>query len=266
MRIIDPHCHMISRVTNDYERMALAGIEAVVEPAFWLGAPRTSVGTFIDYFELIIGWETQRARNYGIEHFTCIAMNPREANNVPLTKDVLPVVENYCQRETCVAIGEIGFDRQTDEEESAIRAQLRLAKKRDLPVLVHLPHQYKKPGTERTLKVVVAEGMNPDKLLLDHNTEETMPLYAGTRFWKGLSIYPVTKLSVERAANIAEQYGVERLLVNSACDWGPSDPLAVPKLVRELRRRKFPADQIEQLVFRNPQEFFGQSERWTFKG
>jgi predicted metal-dependent TIM-barrel fold hydrolase len=265
MRIIDPHCHMMSRVTDDYERMALAGIEAVVEPAFWLGSPRTNVGTFIDYFELIISWETQRARNFGIEHFTCIAMNPREANNVPLTKDVLPVVDKFCQRETCVAIGEIGFDRQTNEEESAIRAQLRTAKKYDMPVLVHLPHQYKKAGTERTLKVVVDEGMNPDKILLDHNTEETMPLYAGTTFWRGLSIYPVTKLSVERAANIAEQYGVERLLVNSACDWGVSDPLAVPKLVLELTKRRMPNDQIEQLVFRNPQKFFGQSDKWTLK-
>ena len=265
MRIIDPHCHMISRVTDDYERMALAGIEAVVEPAFWLGSPRTGVGTFIDYFELIIGWETQRAQNFGIDHFTCIAMNPREANNVPLTKDVLPVEEKFCRRETCVAIGEIGFDRQTDEEEAAIRAQLKMAKKFDMPVLVHLPHQYKKPGTERTLKVVVDEGMNPDRILLDHNTEETMPLYAGMKFWRGLSIYPVTKLSVERAANIVEQYGVERLLVNSACDWGPSDPLSVPKLVLELKRRNFPGERIEQLVFRNPIAFFGQSDRWTFK-
>src|SRR5262249_7393248 len=210
-----------------YERMALAGIEAVVEPAFWLGSPRTSAGTFVDYFELIISWETQRAKNYGIEHFTCIAMNPREANNVPLTKDVLPVVEKYCRRETCVAIGEIGFDRQTDEEEAAIRAQLKLAKRFDMPVLVHLPHQFKKVGAERTLKVVTDEGMTPGKMLLDHNTEETMPLYAGTGFWRGLSIYPITKLTVERAATIVEQYGVERLLVNSACDWGPSDPLAV---------------------------------------
>ena len=100
MRIIDPHCHMISRITDDYEKMALAGIEAVVEPAFWLGSPRTNVGSFIDYLEMIIGWETQRAKQYGIDHFTCIAMNPREANNVPLTKDVLPVVENFCRRET----------------------------------------------------------------------------------------------------------------------------------------------------------------------
>jgi predicted metal-dependent TIM-barrel fold hydrolase len=145
-------------------------------------------GRLLDYFELIISWETQRARNYGIDHFPCIAMNPREANNVPLTKDVLPVVEKFCRRETCVAIGEIGFDRQTDEEEAAIRAQLKLAKKFDMPVLV-----------------------------------------------------------------------------NSACDWGPSDPLAVPKLVVELRYRRYPVEQIEQLVFRNPQAFFGQSDKWTYR-
>jgi len=263
VRIIDPHCHMISRATDDYERMALAGIEAVVEPAFWLGSPRTNVGTFIDYFEHIIGFETQRARQYGIEHFTCIAMNPREANNVPLTKDVLPVVETFCRRETCVAIGEIGFDRQTDEEESAIRAQLKIARKFDLPVLVHLPHQFKKVGTERTLKIVVEEGLTPGKILFDHNTEETLPLYAGTVFWRGITIYPVTKVSVERAATMVEQYGVERLLVNSACDWGPSDPLSVSKLVLELKNRRYPLDQIEQLVFRNPIQFFGQSAKWT---
>jgi len=265
MRIIEPHAHMISRVTDDYERMAMAGIEAIVEPSFWLGAPRTSVGTYVDYFEMIISWETQRAKMFGIDHFTCIAMNPREANNVPLTNEVLPVVEKFCRRETCVAVGEIGFDRQTDEEESAIRAQLKLAKKFDMPVLVHLPHQFKKVGTERTLKVVVDEGMNPDRILLDHNTEETLPLYTGTKFWRGLSIYPITKLTIERAANIVEQYGVERLMVNSACDWGLSDPLNVPKLVHELIRRNFPKDQIEQLVFRNPIAFYGQSDKWTFK-
>jgi predicted metal-dependent TIM-barrel fold hydrolase len=265
MRIIDPHAHMISRITDDYEKMALAGIEAVVEPAFWLGSPRTNVGCFIDYFEMIIGWETQRAKMYGLDHFTCIAMNPREANNEPLCKDVLPVVEKFCRRETCVAVGEIGFDRQTDAEEAAIVAQLKIAKKFDMPVMVHLPHQFKKVGTERTLKLVINEQMNPDKTLLDHNTEETMPLYAGTKFWRGLTVYPVTKLSPERAANIVEQYGVERLLINSACDWGPSDPLSVPRVVLELQRRKFPRGLIEQLVFHNPIAFYGQSDKWTFK-
>jgi predicted metal-dependent TIM-barrel fold hydrolase len=107
--------------------------------------------------------------------------------------------------------------------------------------------------------------MDPDRTLLDHNTEETMPLYAGTRYWRGLTVYPVTKLSVERAANIVTQYGVDRLMVNSSCDWGPSDPLSVAKVAQELLRRGFPKDQVEQLVFWNPIAFYGQSDRWTFK-
>jgi len=265
MRIIDPHTHMSARVTDDYNRMALAGIEAVVEPAFWLGSPRTSVGTFVDYFELIIGWETQRAKQFGLEHFTCISMNPREANNAALAKEVLPVVEQYCQRETCVAIGEVGFDGQTEAEEFALRAQLRMAKKFNLPALIHLPHQYKQAGTTRTLKVVAEEGLDPARTLSDHNTEETMPLFAGTKYWRGLTVYYVTKLTAERTANIIEQYGVERLLINSSCDWGHSDPLAVPKVVQELRRRGIAKDQIEQLVFWNPIAFFSQSDKWTFK-
>ena len=265
MRIIDPHCHMMARITDDYERMALAGIEAVVEPAFWLGQPRTSVGTFIDYFELIIGWETQRAKLFGVEHFTCIALNPREANNVALAKEVLPEVEKFCQRETVVGIGEVGFDKVTDAEEEALRAQLQIAKKHNLPVLIHLPHQFKKVGTERTLQVVADEGMDPDKVLFDHNTEETMPLFAGTKYWRGLTVYYVTKLTAERAANIVEEYGVERLMVNSSCDWGFSDSLAVPKTVLELRKRGYPTKQIEQLVFGNPIAFFGQTNKWTFK-
>ncbi len=265
MRLIDPHTHMVTRVTDDYERMAEAGVEAVVEPSFWLGSPRTSAGTFMDYFEHIIGFETQRARQFGIEHFNTIALNPREANNEPLAKEVLPMVEKFCQRETVVGIGEIGLDRQTDAEEFAFRYQLHLAKKHNLPVIIHLPHQYKKLGVERTLKIVADEGMDPSKTLLDHNTEETMPLYEGTQWWRGLTIYAVTKLTVERAANIVEQYGVDRLMVNSSADWGVSDPLSVPKLAVELKRRGYPRDKIEQLCFHNPIAYYRQSGKWTFQ-
>jgi len=256
---------MVTRVTDDYERMAEAGVEAVVEPSFWLGSPRTSAGTFMDYFEHIIGFETQRARQFGIEHFNTIALNPREANNEPLAKEVLPMVEKFCQRETVVGIGEIGLDRQTDAEEFAFRYQLHLAKKHNLPVIIHLPHQYKKLGVERTLKIVADEGMDPSKTLLDHNTEETMPLYEGTQWWRGLTIYAVTKLTVERAANIVEQYGVDRLMVNSSADWGVSDPLSVPKLAVELKRRGYPRDKIEQLCFHNPIAYYRQSGKWTFQ-
>ena len=86
-RFFDPHIHMYSRTTDDYERMSTAGIEVIVQPSFWLGAPRTSVGTFIDYWEHMISFESKRAKEHGIEHFTCISVNPKESVERPLAID-----------------------------------------------------------------------------------------------------------------------------------------------------------------------------------
>ena len=79
--IIDPHAHMISRTTDDYEAMAKAGVVAVIEPAFWLGQPRTNVGSYVDYFAMISGFERFRAGQFGIRHYCTIGLNPKEANN-----------------------------------------------------------------------------------------------------------------------------------------------------------------------------------------
>ncbi len=84
-RLFDPHIHMYSRTTDDYDAMSKAGIEVIVEPSFWLGSPRTSVGTFEDYWEHIISFETTRAKQFGIEHFVCISVNPKEANTISST-------------------------------------------------------------------------------------------------------------------------------------------------------------------------------------
>ena len=81
MRIFDPHIHMTSRTTDDYEAMHAAGVRALVEPAFWLGQPRTSVGSFTDYFDALVGWERFRASQFGIAHHCTIALNPKEAND-----------------------------------------------------------------------------------------------------------------------------------------------------------------------------------------
>ena len=75
MRFFDPHIHMISRTTNDYEAMAAAGVRAVIEPAFWLGQPRTSVGSFVDYFSTLLGWERFRASQFGVQHYCTIGLN-----------------------------------------------------------------------------------------------------------------------------------------------------------------------------------------------
>lgn len=261
MKIFDPHCHMVSRTTDDYERMALCGIAAVVEPAFWLGEPRRRAGTFFDYFDLLTGWEPKRAAGYLIEHYATIAMNPRESNNVPLRDEVLRELPRWLDRPTVVAVGEIGFDDITDEEEASIRAQFEIARRADLPVLVHTPHVRKLEGTIRTIEIIKDLRFPVEKVILDHNTEETIGEAHRSGCWCGHTVYPVTKLSPERAVNILEKYGTERMLVNSSCDWGPADPLSVPRTVLAMRRRGFPEEDIRKVVWENPIAFFRQSGR-----
>jgi hypothetical protein len=264
MPLCDPHIHMYARTTDDYAAMSLADIAVVVEPAFWLGEPRKHPGSFLDYFDHLHNFETTRAAQYGIDHYVTLALNPRESNDPRLRKEVLAELPRYLDGERyprVVAVGEVGFDRITDAEEESLRAQLELARQFQLPVLVHTPHHQKKLGTERTLAVLRDMRYDMSKVLMDHNTEETTDISQRAGCWAGHTVYPVTKLSPERAATIIEQYGAQRMIFNSSADWGPSDPLMVPKLARELRRRKLPGSMIEQILWKNPLAFFGQSGR-----
>jgi uncharacterized protein len=261
MKIFDPHCHLVSRTTDDYERMALSGIVAVVEPAFWLGEARKRAGTFFDYFDHISGFERQRAANYLIDHYCTIAMNPRESNNAPLRDEVLREMPRWLDRPSVVAVGEIGFDDITDAEEQSIRAQFEIARRANLPVLVHTPHVRKLEGTLRTIEIIRDLRFPVERVILDHNTEETIEAARQSGCWCGHTVYPVTKLSPERAVNILEKHGTDRMLINSSCDWGPSDPLSVPRTVLEMRRRGFADLEIQRVVWDNPIAFFRQSGR-----
>jgi hypothetical protein len=241
--------------------MADAGIVAIVEPAFWLGQPRTHVGTFEDYFLSLCGWERFRASQFGIRHFCTIGLNPKEANNADLADGVMELLPRYLEKDGVVAVGEIGYDDMTRAEEKYFAAQLELAMSLELPALIHTPHRDKKKGTERSLALVRDVGIAEDMVLIDHNNEETLPLVLATECWAGHSIYPFTKMDENRMARLVQQYGSERIIINSAADWGVSDPLKVPKTVEAMRAAGVDEAQIEKVVWHNPIELFGKSGR-----
>lgn len=261
MRIFEPHAHMFSRVTDDYQRMALAGVRAILEPAFWLGQNRTSVGTFIDYFDTLIGWERFRSRQFGIHHFCTMALNPREANDDRVNQAVLEILPRYLEKDSVVGVGEIGLDDQTATEEKFFIAQLELATKHELPVLIHTPHRDKKKGFARCIAILEDLAFPMERVLLDHGNEETIKLTRELGCMSGFSIYPFTKMDEDRMVKIVLEYGVERLSINSAADWGVSDPLMVPKTVARLTQAGVPDQQIETLVWHNPVRFFAQTGR-----
>jgi predicted metal-dependent TIM-barrel fold hydrolase len=261
MRIFEPHIHMFSRITDDYENMAQAGVRAVLEPAFWLGQNRTSVGTFIDYFDTILGWERFRAQQFGVHHFCTMALNPREANDDRVNDAVMEVLPRYLEKDSVVGVGEIGLDDQTKKEEKYLVAQLELAQKHDLPALIHTPHRDKVKGFERCIAILKDMAFPMSRVLLDHGNEETIKITRELGCHQGFSIYPFTKMDENRMVKIVLEYGIERVIINSAADWGVSDPLMVPKTVVKLAQAGVPEETIQTLVWQNPVGFFSQGGR-----
>lgn len=268
-RLFDPHIHMYSRTTDDYDAMSKAGIEVIVQPSFWLGGPRTSVGTFEDYWEHMITFETKRAREFGIEQFVCISVNPKEATERPLALDALKAMDKYLDRERVVAIGEIGYNIINEFEEEVFIKQMDLAAQKNMLMTIHLPHNNKPEGMrkiERILRSDTGGKYNREKILVDHNVEETIEKTLELGMWAGLSVYPVTKLSPDRAIRIIKDYGTEHIMIHSAADWGISDPLSVPLVAREMRKQGvFSTGDIEKVTFYNAYDFFKQSHRFTWK-
>jgi predicted metal-dependent TIM-barrel fold hydrolase len=258
MRIFDPHIHMTSRTTNDYEALYANGVRALVEPAFWMGQPRTNVGSFIDYFDSLLGWERFRAAQFGIRHPATLALNPKEAND-PRCVPVLDAIPRYLVKEGVVAIGEIGYDSMTPAEDEAFSRQLELALEYSLPVMVHTPHREKLAGTQRTLDVVRESGVAPGMVVVDHLNETNVEMVKDAGAWMGFSIYPDTKMDEQRMVAILGRYGTERVLVNSAADWGRSDPLKTVSTANAMLAAGCTADDVDKVLWRNPVEFYGQS-------
>lgn len=259
MRFFDPHVHMTSRTTDDYQAMADAGVVALIEPAFWLGQPRTGVDTFKDYYSSLVGWERFRSSQFGIKHYCTIGLNSREANNEALAEQVMEILPLFVYKEGVVGVGEIGYDDQTAAEDKYYRLQLELAKEASLPVQIHTPHRDKKKGTTRSMDVALEHGLDPYMVIVDHNNEETVKEVLDRGFWAAFTIYPFTKMGNERMVEIIKQYGTERIMVNSAADWGISDPLAVPKTAALMKQHGISDEDIRMVTYQNAITAFAQS-------
>ena len=265
MRYIDPHIHMVSRTTDDYARMSLAGCVAITEPAFWAGFDRSSPRGFYDYFRHLTEQEPARAAQYGIRHHCWICINPKEAEDVGFAREVLEIIPEFLERDNVLGVGEIGLNKNSRNELTILEEQIGIAAAHSQLILVHTPHlEDKAKGTRLIMDAIEANGsIDPGRVLIDHVEEHTVRMVLDRGFWAGMTLYPETKCTPQRAADIFEMVGTERLWINSAGDWGPSDPLAVPKCQREMARRGHSDETIEKISFGNPLEFLGQCAKFS---
>ncbi len=267
MDYIDPHIHMVSRITDDYETLARMGCVAMSEPAFWAGFDRGSAESFRDYFRQLTEVEPRRAAQYGIQHFTWLCINAKEAENVELSREVIAMIPEFLDCPNVLGIGEIGLNKNTRNEATVFLEHMELAIQYNQQILIHTPHlEDKFQGTKMILDMLCGDSrIERSRVLVDHVEEHTIQHVLEQGFWAGMTLYPISKCTPQRAADMVEMYGPERLLVNSAGDWGPSKPTAVPDFIFEMRQRGHDESLIRQVVYDNPRTFFGQSKGFDFK-
>jgi hypothetical protein len=237
------------------------GCIAVSEPAFWAGFDRGSVDGFRDYFRQLTDFEPRRAKAYGIEHYSWLCINAKEAENVSLSREVIAMIPEFLDKPGVLGIGEIGLNKNTKNEATVFLEHLDLAAKTGEQILIHTPHLHDKhAGTRMILDMLGGDKrIDRSRVLVDHVEEHTIRPVLEAGYWAGMTLYPVTKCTPDRAVDMIELYGPERLMVNSAGDWGPSKPSAVPDFILAMRRRGHPESLIRRVTYENPLAFFGQS-------
>jgi predicted metal-dependent TIM-barrel fold hydrolase len=264
MRYIEPHAHMVSRVTDDYVDMVTAGCQAVCEPAFWAGFDRRSVEGFHDYFCQLTEYEPRRAAKFGLPHFSWLCLNPKESEDLRLADEVLAIIPKFLDRANVLGIGEIGLNKNSQNEIQVLERHIDLAARYHQLILVHTPHlEDKLKGTRLTIDALSNDKrIRPERVIIDHVEEHTVKSVLDAGFWAGMTLYPESKCSPARAVDILERYGTERIWMNSACDWGVSIPLAVPKTALEMKKRGFSPEVIDKVVYQNPLQFLSQSPKF----
>src|SRR5262245_10037426 len=261
---LDPHIHMISRVTDDYQRMAQCGCVAVTEPAFWAGFDRGSAEGFRDYFRHLTEFEPKRAAQFNIRHYSWLCINAKEAENVALSREVIAIIPEFLNKPNVLGIGEIGLNKNTRNEATIFQEHVDLAMKTNELILIHTPHlEDKYKGTRMIIDMLKNDKrVTPERVLIDHVEEHTVRHALDGGFCCAMTLYPITKCTPERAVDILEMVGTERIMANSAGDWGNSDPLAVPKMIQEMKRRGHAESAIRKVVYENPLRFFRGCKRW----
>ena len=184
-----------------------------------------------------------------------------------LAEEVIALIPQFLDRPNVLGIGEIGLNKNTRNELQILERHIDLAARHDQLILVHTPHlEDKHKGTRLILDAIKADSrIQPGRVIIDHVEEHTIAMVLDAGFWAGITLYPESKTTPARAIDMYEVYGGQRVWLNSACDWGRSDPLAVPKTAVEMRRRGHADETIDQLVFQNPIRFLGQNPRFTVR-
>lgn len=253
MRIFDAHIHSDCRGMEDFEQLALFGTGAVVTCAHDTSR-FSSAGSLFDHFERLLHLEVRRLRESGLSPYVALGIHPLTLP-FPGVDEALGKLPAYLKRERVVALGEVGLQRGSEEELRVLMEQLKIAKKLDLPVILHTPREEKRVVTERLIEAVEEAGVSKERVLIDHVNGETIDLVREFGGWIGLTVHP-GKLAPRQAAELVEAWPPERAILSSDIASARSDIYAIPKAILELRKLGADEGTIGKVVYENALRFY----------
>jgi predicted metal-dependent TIM-barrel fold hydrolase len=260
--MIDPHLHIDSCRRDDLASMATASITAVITLSYYPHLNLAiSAQTILDSFERALKFETWRGKQELIDVHVGISLNPV---SIPTDYEkVLEAIPKYLAEHRIVAIGEIGLEPGSKTcpdlalQEEIVRAQLKIAKEHNMPVVFHTPHSDKEAWVEQYLDMIAQENVEPTEVVIDHADASVTKKVLDSGCNLGITVQTCRGLGPQDAAKILKDCALDKVLIDSDCNIALlSDKLSVPKTALEMRRIGFSEGDIKRVVFDNPMRLF----------
>ena len=249
--MIDTHMHADSRSSEDFEKMYLAGIKTAITCSFYPYKIENET-ILLNHLNRILEYDTKRAKEYGLDLKVALGIHP--ANTIENPQTIYDNIYEWIENNQIVAIGEIGLEDLTDAEISIFKKQLDIADETKSKVIIHTPRKNKKEVLTEILEIL-PNHLDEKQAVIDHINPNVVEDAIESDCMLGLTVQP-QKMDKEDAIAILDEYGFDRFLLNSDISNKPSDPLSVPKTVRELEKQEYAKADIEKISHKNAQNFF----------
>jgi uncharacterized protein len=250
--MIDAHIHADCRPYEDFEVMAIAGVESALTLAHDPLQMSTSA-VVLDHFLRILENDFQRAADNGLILKAGLGLHPRS-----ICKDyklILQKLSGFLAKDEVIALGEVGLESASKIEKEVFKTQLHLADELSIKVVVHTPRRNKRKIATKTLSII-EKNIDPSLVLIDHVDKSIVDLILNFGGMLGITVQP-QKMTPQEAVELLEEYDTERFVLDSDMSSSPSDPLSVPKTVHQLKLAGFGDKEIHEVSHKNAKEFYG---------
>lgn len=249
--MIDTHIHADARTGEDFNEMYLSGIDAAVTCAYYPYKIDNDT-ILLNHLMRILNYDTKRADEYGIELKVALGIHP--TNSDVEGKIIYENLYKWIENKDIVAIGEIGLEDLTEKEYEIFKKQLDIAEETKTNVIIHTPRKNKSEVLDEILNIL-PQHISPEYVVIDHINPNVVEKVINSDYTLGLTVQP-QKMDKYDAISILNEYGFDKFLLNSDMSNKPSDPLSVPKTIRELTKQGFNQKEINKISFKNAKKFF----------